>query len=186
MNDERLHRQRADTSIPFHGRVVVALGDSRRSADRLGLVATASHCQTSRLRYDLCLVTLAAGLALPWLPRWGGIIPNETSGINIEQPASVESFVPPPGFKWQTVPPLEFEANQNREVTAKSSPVLESPTRETVQEIPVFDWWSFGRRSFVAAVMTAWLLTLSLLIVHWFAGVMYLISSGSTAISCRR
>jgi beta-lactamase regulating signal transducer with metallopeptidase domain len=130
--------------------------------------------RATRLRYDLCLVTLLAGLALPWLPRWGGIVPNQTSGPIIEQQASVESFIPPQGIEGHAGQPLEPEANRDQDAAATSSPVVELPVGETSPATVVSDWRSFGRRASIAALMTAWLATICLLIVRWFTGVMYL------------
>ena len=138
--------------------------------------------RATRLRYDLCLVTLVAGLALPLLPRWGGIVPNETSGPINEQQASVDSYVPPPPIEAHTVQPLELQANQNQETAAKSSPAVELPIGETSHETLEFDWTSFGRRGFIVAVMTAWVLTMGVAIVRWFAGVLYLHRLRRTAV----
>ena len=130
--------------------------------------------RAARLRYDLCLVTLVAGLALPWLPRWGGMVPTETSGPNIGQQAAVEPFIPPQRFEGQAVQRPELEADRDQDATANSSPVVELPKGEASLETPEFDWRSFGKRGFIAAIMSAWLLTICLSIVRWFAGVMYL------------
>ena len=122
----------------------------------------------ARLRYNLCLVTIAAGLALPLLPRWGDGIYREAVTSTLEQPASHESASPPPGFDIQRIP------EENSQIVADSvtnAPPTNDPAgTDIVQSQAIVDWWTLGRREIVVAILAGWLGGVSFLLVRLAAG----------------
>ncbi len=130
--------------------------------------------RSSNLRYDLCLVTLAAGLALPLLPHWGGGIYGHEITSNQEPPASLEMVNPMPAFDTPPVRPIESPVVRDKVAIVETPFVQDLPAAQFEQNADKFDWWSFGRRGIVAALIATWLACASFLVVRWIAGAFYL------------
>ncbi|CAN5292088.1 hypothetical protein BH10PLA2_BH10PLA2_28090 [soil metagenome] len=127
----------------------------------------------ARLRHQICLVTLLAGLALPVLPRWGGILaPPQTSLLT--QNESIELLEP---ARAEHQPTLVAQPSNDRpalESARMESLPTEPPSSEAVQVPEPVDWLLLGKRGLVVALSATWLMGAGIMLARWLAGSWFL------------
>jgi beta-lactamase regulating signal transducer with metallopeptidase domain/HEAT repeat protein len=136
--------------------------------------------QAARLRYQLCLATIVVGLALPLLPRWGGILTppqtpllTPTEAIELPEPARAEqqqTLAAQPAKRAPVVEPAVMESSLPEAGKADADPIAE----------PV-DWPLQGKRGLVVALSAAWLMGAGFMLARLLAGSWFLYRLRATA-----
>jgi beta-lactamase regulating signal transducer with metallopeptidase domain len=122
-----------------------------------------------RTRHLICLVTLTAGLAVPLVPRWGGLIPARP--LPVQKHAETVA-IDTPG----QAPTVETSWTQNPtpvttvDVVTPAAPVVSAdvPVSENLDRLPVL------KRGMVAATAVSWLAGILLLLARWIGGSVFL------------
>jgi beta-lactamase regulating signal transducer with metallopeptidase domain len=127
----------------------------------------------ARFCYQICLATIAAGLLLPVLPRWGGLVPAQPTPataqhvvLEAESPTQV-SAVPP-----RTAPQIP-----NEPAPARIKEVVVPPEPTNSYELPVSEsigWRPSLIRGVTFVTTIAWLVGMLIHLARWIAGSLYL------------
>ncbi len=134
-----------------------------------------------RLRYQICLATLAAGLLLPVIPRWGGLVPiqptpatEQVAAPEVDRPVevAVAPFVPLPQMRPEPVAAIPDEIV----VPPEAIVVQDAPVSEPIDWRPILIRWV----TFVTA--SVWLVGVLIFLVRWIAGSLFLRRLRDTAI----
>lgn len=133
-----------------------------------------------QLRYLICLGALVAGLVVPAVPRWGGLLPTRTPSPP-EQVDSLATDTP----EQANAASVDSRLSANPHPTTAAAIEVVTPSEpDWPVEIPVPEtrnWRPVLFHGVVVATAASWLLGVLILLLRWIAGSLFLRHLGRTA-----